>query len=252
MELIFDSHAHYDDEQFDCDRDELLSSMKNRNVGHIISCGVDIKSSEYTVELCKKYPFIHAAIGYHPCNIPDDAFADLDSLRLLSKKRQVVAIGEIGLDYYWDKSRIDIQKDFFKKQLTLANELNLPVIIHSRDATEETLDIVKKHRAKGVIHCFSGSPEIAEEYIKLGYYIGIGGAVTFKNARKLPEVLKKIPLDRLLLETDCPYMAPEPFRGKRNDSSLIIYIAEKISQLVGVSTDNILKATYENAVRLFL
>lgn len=251
MALIFDTHAHYDDTRFDEDRDELLSSMPEKSVGQIISCGIDIDSSVYTVNLCKKFHFIRAAIGYHPCNIPDNNNFDYEELYKLAKNKEVVAIGEIGLDYYWDTSKKEIQKEFLNKQLDLAKDLDLPVIIHSRDATEDALEIIKKHNNRGVIHCFSSSAEIAEEYLKLGYYLGIGGPITFKNARKLPEVLKVLPLQRLLLETDAPYLAPEPFRGKRNDSSLIIHTAQKIASYYDVSVDEVLNVTYENAVRLF-
>ena len=249
--MIFDTHAHYTDEQFSADLDELLISMnKDGFVSEIITCGTDIESSKQCISLAKKYPFIYAAVGYHP---EEFTRQDLDIPALKELICQgVVAIGEIGLDYYWNKENKDKQKMGFISQLNLAKEFNLPVIVHDRDAHADTLEILKEHKPKGVLHCFSGSTEMAKEIIKLGMYIGVGGVVTFKNAKNLPEVIDAIPMEKILLETDAPYLAPEPFRGKRNNSSLIPYIAEKIGDIKGISKEKILKISKENAYRLFI
>ncbi len=248
---IFDTHAHYDDPKFDQDRKSLLLSMESKNVCGIINCGCDINSSLKSVEFSKEYPFVYAAVGYHPENIPENSEFDETSLISLIKEEKTVAIGEIGLDYYWDSSRAETQKIFFEKQLCLAEKLNMPVIIHSRDACDDTLQIIKRHNVRGVMHCFSGSVETAEEYIKLGFYLGFGGAVTFKNAKRAVSVVQAVPMDRILLETDCPYMAPEPFRGKRNDSTLIKFVAEKIAEIKKISPETVKSTTLNNAKKLF-
>lgn len=246
--MIFDTHAHYTDEQFE-DRDILLPQIHKEGVSEIITCGTDIKSSINSIELSKKYPFVYAAVGFHPEELTR-IDVDIPALKNLITER-VVAIGEIGLDYYWNKENKEKQKDGFIRQILLAKELGLPVIVHDREAHGDTLEILKEYKPKGVLHCFSGSTEMAKEIIKLGMYIGIGGVVTFKNAKNLPEVIENIPLDRILLETDAPYLAPVPFRSKRNDSSLIPYIAEKIGDIKGISKEQVLKITKENAYRLF-
>ena len=246
--MIFDTHAHYTDEQFE-DRDILLPQIHKEGVSEIITCGTDIKSSIKSIELSKKYPFVYAAVGFHPEELTR-IDVDIPALKNLITER-VVAIGEIGLDYYWNKENKEKQKDGFIRQILLAKELGLPVIVHDREAHGDTLEILKEYTPKGVLHCFSGSTEMAKEIIKLGMYIGVGGVVTFKNAKNLPEVIENIPLDRILLETDAPYLAPVPFRSKRNDSSLIPYIAEKIGDIKGISKEQVLKITKENAYRLF-
>lgn len=246
--MIFDTHAHYTDEQFE-DRDILLPQIHKEGVSEIITCGTDIKSSIDSIELSKKYPFVYAAVGFHPEELTR-IDVDIPALKNLITER-VVAIGEIGLDYYWNKENKEKQKDGFIRQILLAKELGLPVIVHDREAHGDTLEILKEYKPKGVLHCFSGSAEMAKEIIKLGMYIGVGGVVTFKNAKNLPEVIENIPLDRILLETDAPYLAPVPFRSKRNDSSLIPYIAEKIGDIKGISKEQVLKITKENAYRLF-
>ncbi len=251
MSKIFDTHAHYDDERFSNDLDVLLSSMVASNVDGIITCGVDIESSYAAAKISERYPFVYFSAGYHPENIPEDNHFDCDTLTRLVKNDKCVAIGEIGLDYHWDTTLKTEQNRFFEEQLILANEQDMPVIIHSRDAAADTLTLVQKHKPKGVMHCFSGSAEMAAEYLKLGLYLGFGGAVTFKNARHSHEVISTMPLDRLLLETDCPYMAPEPFRGKRNDSSMVKFVAEKIGEIRGISANEILSITNYNARRLF-
>lgn len=248
---IFDTHAHYDDEQFDSDRSELLASLTGKGITGVISCGVNAESSKANIDLSGKYPFIYAAVGYHGLNTEDLTDDYLDILKGLIKNEKVVAIGEIGLDYHYEKETRDIQLKIFKEQIKLANEHDLPVIVHDREAHEDTLNILKELKPRGVIHCFTGSVEMAKEIVKLGMYIGLGGAVTFKNAVKPVEVAKFVPADRLLVETDCPYMTPVPYRGKRNDSSLIPYTAEKIAEVRGVTAQEILNLTAENAKELF-
>lgn len=248
---IFDTHAHYDDERFSEDSEELLSSLEDKGITGVISCGVNAESSKANLRLAEKYPFIYAAVGYHGLNTGDLTDDYLDILKGLIKNEKVVAIGEIGLDYHYEKETRDIQIVIFREQIELANEYNLPVIVHDREAHEDTLNILKELKPKGVVHCFSGSVEMAKEIVKIGMYIGLGGAVTFKNAVKPVEVAKFVPADRLLVETDCPYMTPVPFRGKRNDSSLIPYTAGKIAEIRGVTAQEILDLTAENAKELF-
>lgn len=251
MENIFDTHAHYDDEAFDADRDVLLQSLPGKGIINVIDCGCDIKSSEKALELSEKYDFIFAAVGIHPHEAEDADENALEEVRRLSKHEKAVAIGEIGLDYHYDFSPREVQKEFFEKQIILANELQMPIIVHDREAHEDTLELLRKYKPKGVLHCFSGSVESAKEIVSLGMYIGLGGAVTFKNARKPLEVAEWLPLDRLLLETDAPYMTPVPFRGKRNDSSLIPYAALKIAEVKGIDAQAVVDAANENARRLF-
>lgn len=249
MAKIFDTHSHYDDIKFDEVRDELLSSLESRNVGKVITCGVDMPSSLRSKKLAEKYDYIYFAAGIHPENM--DEVCCTDFIKEMSGHEKCVAVGEIGLDYYFDSSSAEKQKQVFEKQLILSKELNLPVIVHDRDAHADTLELLKKHRPKGVVHCFSGSPETAKEIVSLGMYIGIGGVITFKNAKRLPEVAKELPLDRLLLETDCPYLAPEPFRGKLCNSAMIEYTAKRLAEIRNISYEEVLEATFENAVNLF-
>lgn len=248
---IFDTHAHYDDEQFDSDRSELLASLTGKGITGVISCGVNAESSKANIDLSEKYPFIYAAVGYHGLNTEDLTEDYLEILKDLIKHEKTVAIGEIGLDYHYEKETRDIQLKIFREQIELANEYDLPVIVHDREAHEDTLNILKELKPKGVIHCFTGSVEMAKEIVKLGMYIGLGGAVTFKNAVKPVEVAKFVPENRLLIETDCPYMTPVPHRGKRNDSSLIPYTAERIAEVRGVTAQEVLNLTAENAKTLF-
>lgn len=253
---IFESHAHYDDKQFDPDREELLSSMEENGIGRIINVGSDLASCKQTLELTQRYEFIYGALGIHPSDIADldeEAYEWLKESAVLPK---VVAIGEIGLDYYWEKDpqAQSRQRYWFCRQMELARELLLPVIIHSREAAEDTLKLMKGIHAQeipGVIHCFSYSPELAEEYVKMGYYIGIGGVVTFKNSRKLKETAVRVPLERILLETDCPYLSPEPYRGKRNSSLNLPYVAREIAALRGITEEEVIRTTRENALGLF-
>lgn len=248
---IFDSHAHYTDKSFNDDREIMLGSLRESGVCGVINCGADIESSVFSLELAKKYPFIYAACGVHPEEVETVEVDYIDTLRNLAKNEKCVAIGEIGLDYYWRQDTKSKQKEMFENQIILAKELNLPIIVHDREAHNDTLEILKKHKPTGVLHCFSGSVETAKEVLKLGMYIGLGGAVTFKNARKSVEVAEMLPLDRLLLETDCPYMAPVPMRGKRNNSTYISYIAEKIAETKGIDPQTVLDVTAENAKKLF-
>lgn len=251
MKNIFDSHAHYNDEQFDIDRDSLLASLPEAGIVGIINCGTDVASSLASLEMAEKYPFVYAACGYHPesaLEFTDDRLAEIE--KMLSHEK-CVAVGEIGLEYHYDFVPKDVQKDVFEKHLQLAVKYDMPVIVHDREAHADTMELLMKYKPKGVLHCYSGSAEMAKEVLKLGMYIGLGGAVTFKNAVKPVEVAEMIPLDRLLLETDCPYMAPVPMRGKRNNSAYIEYVAEKIAGVRGISAEEILRITAENTKRLF-
>ena len=248
---IFDSHAHYTDKAFNDDRENMLGSLRESGICGVINCGADIESSVFSVELANKYYYIYAACGIHPeeaDKIPENY---IEIIRNLATNEKCVAIGEIGLDYYWRQDTKEKQKELFEKQILLSKELDLPIIVHDREAHGDTLEILKKHKPKGVLHCFSGSPETAEKILKLGMYIGLGGALTFKNARKAVEVAEMLPSDRLLLETDCPYMAPVPFRGKRNYSGYIPYIAEKVAEIKGIDPQTVLDITSENAKKLF-
>ena len=254
--MIFETHAHYDDERFEEDRDALITSMPGRGVGTIINVGASIESTKTTLALSEKYPFVYAAVGVHPSDISglnEETFA---WLKEQTKKEKVAAVGEIGLDYYWDKEP-EVQKQqryWFAEQMKMAREASLPVIIHSRDAAADTMEVMKSVHAEeipGVIHCYSYSKEMAQEFIKMGYYIGVGGVVTFKNAKKLVKTVEMIPLSSIVLETDCPYMAPVPFRGKRCDSRMIPYTAEAAALVRGTDTQTILEQTCRNGERLF-
>ncbi len=248
---IFDTHAHYDDEKFDGDRAEVLSFVKANGVSKIIDCGCDLKSSLAAVNLSEEYDFIYAAVGVHAHEAEEATEKDFTEIEKLYAHKKVVAVGEIGLDYHYDFSPRERQLEIFERQLILANKLDLPVIIHDREAHEDTLRLLKKHRPKGVVHCFSGSVESAKEVLSLGMYIGLGGAVTFKNAKKPVEVAKFVPDDYLLLETDCPYMAPVPYRGKRCDSSMIAASAGFIASVRNTDTQTLIDRCHENADRLF-
>ena len=251
--MYFESHAHYDDERFDEDRDTLLASFPAEGIKTVVNASSDIKSSKASIALSEKYPFFYAAVGVHPHEVENITEADIDELRELSKHPKVVAIGEIGLDYYYDLSPRDLQRHWFKRQLELADELKMPVIIHSRDAAQECFDIIKNSNVRnGVIHCYSGSAEMAEEYIKMGFYIGVGGSLTFKNNKKGVETVERIPIEKILIETDSPYLAPVPYRGKRNDSRLLKYVVEKISQLKNIPENDICNITKNNAQNLFI
>ena len=247
---IFDAHAHYDDAWFDEDRDELLKALPDEGVCGVVCNAVDLKSAEVLKGYSEKYPYIWFTAGFHPENLEDMPEDYLDGIKEYLKNEKCVAIGEIGLDYHWDIPR-DLQKRMFEEQLRLAAELDVPVVIHDREAHGDTMELIRRYRPKGLMHCFSGSVELMREVIKLGMSISLGGVVTFKNARHSVECAAEVPLDRLLLETDAPYMAPVPFRGKRNDSRKIIYAAEKIAEIRGMTADEILYITADNARRLY-
>lgn len=253
MENIFDSHAHYTDESFDIDRDELLELMAKSGISNIIDCGTNVENSVQALNLCEKYDYIFAAVGVHPHYSGEVSLDYIDRLRELLKNKKAVAIGEIGLDYHYDFAPADVQKKVLSEQIELANEYSLPVILHDREAHGDMYELLRSVKPNsGVMHCFSGSRELARETLDLGLYIGLGGAVTFKNARVPLEVAAYVPLDRLLLETDAPYMTPVPFRGKRCDSRHIALSAAKIGEIRGISTDEVIRAARENAKRLFL
>jgi len=257
MSGIFESHAHYDSDRFDEDRKELLSrKLPQAGIETAINVASDAKSLYSTVNLTDEYDYIYGALGVHPSDLDSMEEQDWVYLREHLSDPKIVAIGEIGLDYYWEKdpSRRKRQKEEFKDQLDLARCADLPVIIHSRDAAEDTYPILEGAARKGnrgVIHCYSYSADQAEDYVKMGYYIGVGGVLTFTNGRKLKETVERIPLERILLETDCPYMAPEPHRGQRNDSAYLPLVAKEIARIKNVSYDNVISQTRENARKLF-
>ncbi len=253
MEHIFDTHAHYDDTAFDEDREELLLSLKDKGVELVVDCAVDLVSSAHILEMADRYDFMYAACGYHPEQAGDERKGDLDVIAsFLQEDPKAVAVGEIGLDYHYDDGAPrETQIDLFERQLQLANDLGLPVVVHDRDAHQDTLDLLKKYQPKGVVHAFSGSVEMMQEIVDLGMYIGLGGVVTFKNAKKAVKVAEAVPMDHLLLETDCPYMAPTPFRGKRNDSSLIAYVAEKIGEIKEMDPQEVIDICNRNGRTMY-
>ena len=255
--MIFDTHAHYDDEAFDEDREQLLASFKENGIDAVTNVAASLSSCKTTLELARNHDFMYAALGVHPsesAELSDEGLKDIETWCTERQDGKVRAIGEIGLDYYWEEPDHETQKKWFHRQLNLARELKLPVIIHSRDAARDTLDIMKEEHSGeigGVIHCFSYGKEMAAEYLKMGFYLGIGGVLTFKNAKKLLEVAEMAPLDRLVLETDCPYLAPVPNRGKRNSSLNLPYVAEKLAEIKKCTPEEIVCATEENARRLY-
>jgi len=255
--MIFDTHAHYSDSRFDSDRHGLLMSMEENGIGNIVEVGASVKSTAAAAELSKKYNFIYASVGIHPEETTDTREEDIEWLKSLVSLEKVVAIGEIGLDYHHDEPERHIQKKWFIRQLEIAKETGLPVIIHSRGAAEDTLNIMKNFypantdKTNGVVHCFSYSPEIAKIYLDMGFHLGIGGVVTYKNSKKLVDVVCKAPLDRIVLETDAPYLTPEPYRGERNSSLYLKYIVEKIAELKGITQQEVIDRTEENAKNLY-
>lgn len=252
--MIFDTHAHYDDPVYEKDREELFEAMRAEGVGMITDIGADIASTKKAAELSKAYEFIYAVAGVHPSEVYSLEEADMDFLLEMAKNPKVVAIGEIGLDYHYEDTVREVQKKWFIRQLELAKETKLPVVIHSRDAAQDTLDIMKDIHAEdigGVIHCFSYGWEMAKIYLDMGFYLGIGGVVTFKNAKKLKEVVQRAPMERLVLETDAPYLAPEPYRGKRNASHYLKYVAEEIAALRSMAPDEVIRITEENGKQMY-
>ena len=252
--MIFDTHAHYDDEAFDGDREEILSSLKQNNIGYVVNVGASLRGARESIALSSSYSRVYAAAGIHPDEVGcmnDDVMEELRTMCMLEK---TVAVGEIGLDYHWNKEPKQVQKNWFAEQLHLAKEVDLPVNVHSRDAAQDTLEVIKAEHAGstgGVIHCFSGSLEMAREYVRMGYYLGIGGVVTFKNAKTLKQIVKDIPMEYLVTETDCPYLAPEPFRGQRNASMYLNYVIEEIAQLKGLTVERVEDIMFENAKNLY-
>lgn len=250
---LFDTHAHLDDERFDEDRELLIEKLKEENVSLVVNPGADMKTSRAAIKLAEKYDFIYAAVGIHPHDVKDIKEEDLIELEQMAKHEKVVAIGEIGLDYYYDNSPRELQREFFIKQIELANKVNLPIIIHSRDASMETYEILKEYKKDigCVLHCFSQSMEMSELYLKLGCHLSFAGPLTFKKSHKLKEVARNMPLDKIFIETDAPYLTPEPFRGRRNDPAKVKYVAEELSNLRAISVDKIAEITMENAIKFF-
>lgn len=251
--MIIDTHAHYDDEQFDADRESLLAQMQDAGIGLIVNAGSTVPSWDKIIKLTEEYQFLYGAIGVHPDEVgalDEEQFARMSALL---DQEKIIALGEIGLDYYWDNESHDLQKKWFIRQLELAREKNMPVIIHSREAAADTMEIMKQYAAgmRAVIHCYSYSAEMAKEYVKMGYSIGVGGVVTFKNAKKLKQVVEEIPLSSIVLETDCPYLAPVPYRGKRNCSLYLPYVAEQIAELKGVTVEEVKRQTEINSRELY-
>lgn len=251
--MIFETHAHYDDEAFDKDREELLAALGEQGIGKVVNIGASLASCKQTLALMERYPFVYGALGIHPSET-----AELDETAFAWLKEQCahpkcVAVGEIGLDYHWPEPERELQKEWFIRQLEMAEELKKPIVIHSRDAAEDTIDILKGYKGQsgGVIHCFSYTKETAKIFLDMGFYIGIGGVVTFKNAKKIKEAVEYIPLNRIVVETDSPYLAPDPYRGKRNCSLYLSYIIEEIGRLKDLSPRQVEEATWENAQNLY-
>ena len=251
--MIFDTHAHYDDKQFDQDREELLASMKDNGIGTIVDVGSNMETSTWIVEAVTRYPMMYGAVGVHPSDTAELKESDIDTLKKYAAMDRILAIGEIGLDYYWDKSFVDLQKEVYVKQILLANKLNLPIVIHDREAHKDAYDLLLEYNqsSKALFHCFSGSVEFMRECVKKGWYIALGGVVTFKNAVKMKDVAREIPLDKLVLETDSPYLTPVPFRGKPNTPAYVRYVAEEIANLRQMPLNELIDITTNNAERFF-
>lgn len=252
--MIFETHAHYDDKAFEEDREELIAALPKQGIGRVVNIGASLESCKHTVELMDKYDFIYGALGIHPSDTASLNEENFIWLKKLCRHRKCVAVGEIGLDYYWNEPEPAIQKKWFRRQLAMAQELNLPVVIHSRDAAQDTALIMKEEHAErsgGVVHCFSYSKEMAAVFLEMGFYIGVGGVVTFKNSRKLKETVEYVPLDRIVIETDCPYLAPAPNRGKRNSSLNLPYIIQAIAEIKQISARQVEDITCENARKLY-
>lgn len=252
MEL-FDSHAHYNDEKFAEDREELLKEIYNSGITELVNAGYSLESSKSAIEIAKTHNFIYSTVGISPNDIDDYKKEYLEEIKKLAKNEKVVAIGEIGLDYYWNKENKDLQKEVFVSQIKIANELNLPIVIHTREAIYDTLEILKNNNCskKGIFHCCPFNVDLVREGLKLGFYISFAGPTTFKNSKNAAEIIKMVPLDKMLIETDSPYLSPEPLRGKRNDSRNVKYIAQKIADVKEISLEEVAKITYENAKKIF-
>jgi len=253
--MIFESHAHYDDEAFDRDREELLLSFREHNIGYVLNIASGLPSIKTTVALTEKYPFVYGAVGVHPTETGELTEDDFTWIKEQCLNKKILAVGETGLDYHWKNVEKDVQKKWFARQLALANEVKLPVVIHSREAAQDTLDIMKAEQAverRGVLHCFSYTKETAKEYLNMGYLIGVGGVITFQNAKKLRECVEYLPMEAVLLETDSPYLAPVPYRGKRNCSLYLPYVVAEIARIKGISEERVIEITEENAKKLFM
>lgn len=252
--MIIDTHAHYDDEAFEQDRNEVLKELSHKGVEKVINAAASMDGCRRTLKLSGEYDFVYGMLGVHPDDVGDLTEKDMDFIRENAGNPKIVAIGEIGLDYHWDVAPREVQKHWFLRQIQIAKETGLPICVHSRDAAADTLAVLKEGKAQeagGVIHCYSYSAELAKEYLAMGFYFGIGGVVTFKNGRKCKEVVEMLPMDKILLETDAPYLAPEPFRGKRNESSYLSYVAKEIASIKNISEEEVISRTTENAHRLY-
>ena len=252
--MIFDTHAHYDDDAFQEDREELLAGLEAAGIGTVVNIGASIASTRTTIELAEQYPFIYAAAGVHPSETAELDEEKMNWLEEMCARPKTVAVGEIGLDYHWDEPEREVQKRWFREQIRLALRVKLPIVVHSRDAARDTLDIIKEEKAAeagGVIHCFSYGVEVAREYLDMGFYLGVGGVLTFKNAKKLKEVVAYMPADRILLETDCPYMAPTPHRGERNSSLYLPLVVKAVSEIKGIPEEEVVAVTEANARRMY-
>lgn len=252
--MIIDTHAHYDDKAFEEDREQLLESMVGEGIGRIVNIGSSLNACKRTIQLMEQYDFVYGALGIHPTDSGELTESDMDWIRTNCALEKCVAVGEIGLDYYWDEPARAIQKKWFVRQLELAREVKLPVVIHSRDAAQDTVEIMKAEKAQdigGVVHCYSYSRELAKTFLDMGFYFGIGGVVTFNNGRKLKEVVEYLPMDRIVLETDSPYLAPVPYRGKRNDSRKLTHVVEQIANIKGISLEEVQQTTTRNAYNLY-
>lgn len=252
--MLFDTHVHLNADQYKEDLEEVINRALNEGISKMVVVGFDRPTIERAMELVEKYDFLYASVGWHPVDAIDMKDEDLLWIEELASHPKVVAIGEMGLDYHWDKSPKDVQKEVFRRQIQLAKRVKLPIVIHNRDATADIVEILKEEEAKdvgGIMHCFSGSPETAKECVEMNFYISLGGPVTFKNAKKPKEVAEAIPLEKLLIETDCPYLAPHPYRGKRNEPSYVKLVAEQIAEIKGISFEEVAKATTENAKKIF-
>lgn len=249
--VLFDSHAHYDDSAFDEDREGLLQALPEKGVAGVINAGVTVASSRECARLAGMYPYLYSAAGIHPEEVEKAEDGDLDEIsNLLRNEKKVVAVGEIGLDYHWQMPR-ELQLKWFEAQLKLAIELDKPVIVHDREAHADVIELLRRFRPRGVMHCYSGSAEMAKELVDLGFYLGFTGSVTFKNNKKAEKVLEEVPVERILIETDCPYMAPEPLRGRRCDSSMLPYTLARVAEVKGVEPSQMGRATADNAMQLF-
>lgn len=252
--MLFDTHAHLNAEEYKDDLEEVLARAQEAGVANMVVVGFDRPTIERAMELVERYDFLYASVGWHPVDAIDMTEEDLVWIERLTSHPKVVALGEMGLDYHWDKSPKDIQKEVFRKQIRLARKVKLPIIIHNREATADILEILKEEKAEevgGIMHCFSGSPEVARECVNMNFYISLGGPVTFKNAKKPKEVAAEVPLEKLLIETDCPYLTPHPFRGKRNEPGYVKLVAEQIAEIKGLSYEEVAETTTKNAKKFF-